>query len=240
MRNRFTPTHHQDDAPHERYLITYADVITLLLCLFVILYATSQTDANKYRELVSAAGSVFSQNTAPQQAGGKNNPVGGENPLKSDGITADTSGNPANADSKGFAGRFSGLLRNGLTMEQRGDSSIALTLAEELLFDNGAAELNTLSYPSLDNLAAALKNGSYEIQVDGHTDCIPVRSFRYQSNWHLSVDRALAVGYYLMQQGVAEESIAIRGFGSQRPATDNTTPERRKRNRRVEVLIRMR
>lgn len=225
-------TSHQHDAHHDRYLITYADVITLLLCLFVILYSSAQVDGGKFRELAHAASSYFkapvSQQDSAQNAAERKKIFEKQSP------TAETSANNLAHTARE---QLKTQLSDGALSLDETAGGMKLTLAEELLFDAGNAELHPQALETLDRLASILKNGMYEITVDGHTDCVPVHSFRYESNWHLSVERALAVGYYLTQHGVAENSIAIRGFGSQKPVADNATPENRKRNRRVEIMV---
>ncbi|MBX7154935.1 MAG: OmpA family protein [Candidatus Kapaibacterium sp.] len=224
---------YQDDVQHDRYLITYADVITLLLCLFVILYATSQVDGGKYKELAHAASSYFKPASMQDSVKAHEKfSVTEKNSLENTPQTAETSAKSLTDKLKTQL-----LSGNGVAMEEL-VGGVKLTLAEELLFDAGNSELHPESLAPLDRLAAVLKSGTYEITVDGHTDCVPMHSFRFESNWHLSVDRALAVGYYLTQQGVPEHSMIIRGFGSQRPVVDNATPENRKRNRRVEIMVR--
>lgn len=254
---------------HDRYLITYADVITLLLCLFVILYATSTVDARKYLQLSTAAREIFMKNVSQTQSSATasaNGSVGSNNSsdsaknyssaLKQTAPVADSSAiasmqsfSPSNSDDKSeltesvnqLANQtmqsLSGELRNGTVSIERTDNGMKLMLAEELLFSSASAELSTNALSTLDRLSEVLAHGNYSITIDGHTDCVPVKSFRYESNWHLSVDRALAVGYLMMQRGVPEHAIAIRGFGSQRPVVDNSTPESRKRNRRVEIFV---
>lgn len=226
-------TLHKDDAQSDRYLITYADVITLLLCLFVILYASSSVDAGKFREFSTAATAVLqggtSQNTPPTQ----------QNPqsitqLNSPPSAADTSfGTLGDKASRALTDE----VRNGSVRVEQSGNGVKLLLAEELLFSSGNNELQAASLGTLDKLARVLLQGNYTIMVDGHTDCIPVSSFRFESNWHLSVARALAVGYYLQRQGVPERSMVIRGFGSQKPIIDNATPEHRNQNRRVEIYV---
>jgi chemotaxis protein MotB len=254
---------------HDRYLITYADVITLLLCLFVILYATSTVDARKYRQLSTAAREVFMKNVSQVQP----SVIGSSSSSTSSGNSSDSAKNYSSAlkqtspfaDSSAIASlqslsqvdsdgksenaesvnqlanqtmnSLSGELRNGTVSIERTDKGMKLMLAEELLFSSASAELSSNALSTLDRLSAVLSHGNYSITIDGHTDCVPVKSFRYESNWHLSVDRALAVGYLMMQRGVPEHAIAIRGFGSQRPVVDNSTPESRKRNRRVEIFV---
>jgi flagellar motor protein MotB len=106
-----------------------------------------------------------------------------------------------------------------------------------MLFESSKAEIQPNAYPVLDTLANILQGVDYQISIDGHTDSDPIRTFRYESNWHLSVARAVNVGYYLIQRGLPEVNTTIKGYGAQRPVAGNDSPEDKARNRRVEITL---
>ncbi len=234
---RQLPTSDEQHPSTERYIITYADLITLLLGLFVILYAASQVDLGKYREVAQALVRHF-------------NPGASVAPLEQQGtqLLSGEVGIPQpilprvpqrNIDEwlQETERLFMPYIVAGrLTVERTAEGAV-IRVSDALLFETGKADLQPQALPFLDTLSALLRNVPYLINVDGHTDSIPIRTLRYESNWHLSTARALAVAYYLIQHGVPEPQVAIRGFGPQRPIAPNSTPEGRARNRRVEVVL---
>ncbi|GBD07613.1 Motility protein B [bacterium HR21] len=236
MRRR-PPIAEEQHASTERYIITYADLITLLLGLFVILYAASQVDLGKYREVAQALVQYFNPGTAPMPLEQQGHAVlSGE-----EGIPQPILPRSAFGSVDEWVQTAERLFRpyheQGLLTVERTAEGAIVRVAEALLFESGKAELQPQALPVLDTLAHILQNVPYLISVDGHTDSIPIRTLRYESNWHLSTARALAVAYYLIQHGVPETHIVVRGFGPQRPIASNSTPEGRARNRRVELLL---
>lgn len=221
----------------ERYIITYADLITLLLGLFVILYAASQVDLGKYREVAQALVRYFNPGAAPMPLEQR-----GQALLPSEeGIPQPILPRSAYQSVDEWIQQterlFKPYVEKGMLEIERTAEGAVVRVAEALLFESGKAELQPQSLPVLDTLASLLRNVPYLISVDGHTDSIPIRTLRYESNWHLSTARALTVAYHLMQRGVPESQLAVRGFGPQRPIAPNSTPEGRARNRRVEIVL---
>ncbi len=224
----------EDYGNSDRYLITYADLITLLLGLFVILYASSQVDIDKFTEFSKALGEYFRPKEQVLE--------GGDGVLKArKGIPEPilpTASEVSISDVERLANELlKPFISNQSVTIRRTKSVVILQLSEKLLFESGRAELQSGSTAALDSLARLLAGLPMQIAVDGHTDSSPISSFRYVTNWHLSAARALSVAYFLMRHGVSEENVVVRGFGSQRPIADNTTSEGRTENRRVEIHI---
>lgn len=118
------------------------------------------------------------------------------------------------------------------------ERGIVISFQANVLFDPGESDMKPLSYPTLDivaNTLAAVKN---DILVMGHTDNVPIRSKRYRSNWELSMYRALAVQKYLIEKGIAPKRFGVGGYGDTRPQLPNDTKEGRDKNRRVEIILR--
>lgn len=223
----------EDDKP-DRYLITYADLITLLLGLFVILYASAQVDESKYKEMSKAFSNVFRS----VDGGGKGQ---GILPGNKEGAPVDVLPGSRTKSMQEMENRAENALDKFVRLEglkiQNSGENLVITLPELLLFSSAKAEINPQGNELLDSLAALLKNADMLISVDGHTDSAPIKSFRYASNWHLSTARALSVGYSLTQRGLPEQNLIIRGYGSQRPIADNSTEEGKSKNRRVEITL---
>ena len=222
---------HQD-----RYLITYADLITLLLGLFVILYATASVDSGKYSELSKAFSEYFHSANGKVLNGG-----GGVLTGPKDGIpqpimpsSAKKSLQDLKIDAENSLSKF---IEEGKVRVSRSGDGLILTMPEKLLFESSKAEIQNDGLKVLDDIAKILNVPNFQITVDGHTDSDPIHSFRFASNWHLSSARALNIGYYLIGKGMNENNVVIRGFGSQRPIEENTTIEKKAMNRRVEITI---
>lgn len=227
---------HQEDVIHtDRYLITYADLITLLLGLFVILYSVSKVDEEKYKKFSGAFSEYF-------------NPTD-RLPSKGDGILEGRRDNIPepilpHASSKTLEQiasetekSFKSLIQNGMLKVKLSATGITLTLPEKLLFESSRADVQPDGLRMLDSLAKILIGIQYQITIDGHTDSAPIQTAVFPSNWYLSSARALSVGNKMIQSGLPENNLIFRGFGSMRPVTDNSTPENMAQNRRVEITI---
>ncbi len=219
-----------------RYFITYADVITLLLGLFVILYASSKVDLEKYKEFSQAIDKYFKTPGEKPLKGG-----GGVLEGRKDGIPEPIFelGSKKSLDDifSETSVRLKEYIDKGLVKIKKVKSGVVLTLPEKLLFKSGKATVQQKAMPALDTLASILRGIPFQITVDGHTDSDPIRTFVYESNWHLSVARATNVAYSLIERGAPEHNMVIRGFGSQRPIDENKTKEGKAKNRRVEISV---
>ncbi|MGC8594328.1 MAG: OmpA/MotB family protein [Candidatus Kryptoniota bacterium] len=215
----------------ERWLLTYSDLITLLLGLFVILYASSQVDMNKFRQMVSAFENVFG-------GGG----AAGAMPGSTGMMSSPAPSNAANAAAQQMERKVESAIGNSLkksgaiiTYSERG---VTIHFLEKFMFDVGKADIKPGAYPVLDTLGFFLQEIPNEIRIEGHTDNTPIRTYQFQSNWHLSVARALNVGYYLLQHyKIRPEKVSIIGYGEYHPIVPNDTPEHRAENRRVDIVI---
>jgi chemotaxis protein MotB len=221
------PHKHPEPENSDRWLLTYSDLITLLLGLFVILYAMSKIDAGKYSEVVSALNGVFGSPRGILTG----NPAILENPATA-----------LQAEKQRVTQEISAALR----LDQR-DLPIAITenergvtvhIMEELLFASGSAELKQTSLLTLDTLASVLRSLPNDLRVEGHTDNVPIKTEQFPSNWHLSVARALNVAYYLIERhGVTQERVSVVGYSEFQPLAPNSSAENRARNRRVDIVI---
>ena len=218
------PRKHQGHDNEDRWLLTYSDLITLLLGLFVILYTISKVDAGKYAEIATALNGVFG---SPR------------------GILT---GNPVAVDQPGYSEREDiardleqALNPDGqqmpisVTQNERG---VTVHIMEELLFASGSADIKQASLPALDTLAGVIKKLRNDLRVEGHTDNVPISTVQFPSNWHLSVARSLNVAYYLIQRhGLTQERVSVVGYSEFHPLVPNVTPASRSRNRRVDIVI---
>ncbi|MDQ7817340.1 MAG: OmpA family protein [Melioribacteraceae bacterium] len=211
-----------EDGDKDRYLITYADLITLLLGLFIILYAMSNIDVNKYKGVVSAMGSIFGSDSGGSKFGAANNVI----PKPSDKLAEDLN---SLVEQYNYG--------NSIRLEQN-ERGVTIHILDDVLFPPGKATLNDASRTVLSRLADVIKPLPNDIRIEGHTDNIPISTSQYPSNWHLSVDRALSTGYYLIQEeGILADKVSVVGYAEYRPIASNDTPQSRTQNRRVDIVI---
>jgi len=219
--------HAEEHENSERWLLTYSDLITLLLGLFVILYAMSKIDAGKYAEIVNAMGIAFGS---------------------SKGVMVGNVGvvDPALPTIQTERQKIAQEIRNALHLDtnpvpisiSENERGITVHIMEELLFASGSADIKQSSLNTLDSLAKALKALPNDIRVEGHTDDVPINTPQFPSNWHLSVARAVNIGYYLIQRhGLNPEKVSVVGYSEYQPLVPNDSPDNRAHNRRVDIVI---
>ncbi len=211
-----------EDNDKDRYLITYADLITLLLGLFIILYAISNIDLLKYEKMMSAIGNVFGgASVINGQPAGKSVTVEPIAKLKDELNSLITELNYTKS----------------ISVEQN-ERGLILHILDDILFSSGSADLNNSSEIILNKLATIIKKLPNDIRVEGHTDNIPIKSSLYPSNWHLSVARALNTAYFLIDnENMNPDKVSIVGYSEYRPIESNVTPIGRAKNRRVDLVI---
>ena len=212
----------ENDPEKDRYLITYADVITLLLGLFIILYAISNIDTQKYEKLKSAFESSFT--------GGKI--VG----IKK------TSGELIVTPVDNLRNHLKKLITdNGYSKViklEENEHGIIIHILDEILFPSGSADLNKNSLVILNKIASILNQIPNDIRIEGHTDNVPIHTASFPSNWHLSVMRALNTAYYLINnENLKAQRVSIVGNSEYKPIASNTTVSGRAQNRRVDIVI---
>lgn len=208
----------------DRYLITYADLITLLLGLFIILYAMSNIDLEKYKDTVGALGNVF---------GSSGEIAGIENP---EFLKQLSEQGPNLFDKlKNVISDNSYEDRVKLIHNERG---ITVSILEDIIFASGKAEITDKSKLVLGKIATVIRTIENDLRIEGHTDNIPIASKLYASNWHLSVARATNTAYYFMEdEKILPDRVSIVGYSEYKPVATNDTEEGRAQNRRVDIVI---
>lgn len=236
---------------HERWLVSYADFITLLFAFFVVMFASAQADKSRAKQVADSVKKAFEQSTVAAVLGGAIDERGqGNAQMKGAGggrketeraiAEAKVSGTPnelVNALetlSKALAVEID---RNEvhLRMDKRG---LIISFAQTLLFDSGGADVFESSYPAIDKVSRAIRNLPNPIRLEGHTDSLPINNIRFRSNWELSAARSIAILELLSARGGVERSrMSIGGYADVAPVESNDTPEGRARNRRVDIVI---
>jgi chemotaxis protein MotB len=224
--------HDEEHGHDERWLITYADMITLLLAVFIVLYSFSVLDLKKFETVASALGDVF------------HGPAGGGVLGGSDGILAGGGGIGGNRaalinDIRGaIDGRLSDQLRESITITHR-DGVVTVSLrADALTFPAGRADLTEETREILDALGPSLRESHAPVLVEGHTCDLPINTARFPSNWELSAARASGVMVHLIRTcGIEPDHISAVGYADTRPVAPNDSEEGRMRNRRVDIVV---
>jgi chemotaxis protein MotB len=217
---RLSPVRRRPPDEQEPWQLSLADMMTLILCFFVIVVAVSTVDSERYAQVAEQ----FSQDKPQPQPGKGPQPQPREAPSAS--VPA---AGPATAASNATRdpGRLVADLQSRLGAEQYGVSlerrerGAVLSIRGSVLFALGAAELTPRARAVLDPLAAALAGAPYRFSVEGHSDNLPVRGGRFPSNWELSAARAAAVARYLMERGLPPERFTVVGRADTQPLAPN-------------------
>ena len=213
-----------------RWLLTYADMITLLLALFIILFSISTISRVKYQALVH------------EMSGGFNNEWAINNPPNG-GVVGNAQGGNQSANLQQIQSALAEYVRihklqdKVKTRVDRRGLVISL-LTDKALYDSGSAALRPTTQQVLNEVASFLKSTDNYIRVEGNTDNIPISTPAYPTNWELSTARAVTVTRFLVEKdGLSPERISPAGYGEWRPITDNKTAAHRQLNRRVDIVI---
>ncbi|HEY8344819.1 MAG TPA: flagellar motor protein MotB [Bacillota bacterium] len=212
------------------WMTTYSDMVTLLLCFFVLLFSFSHIEQEKYEAVAESLRMAFS---------GLPNILSGGKTL--DGARVSVA-DPIPQEFRHVRDQIQELLvREGLTgqaeiyMEERG---MVVSFKEGLLFAIGSADLKTEAKKLLQEVGRILARDKHFIRVEGHTCDLPIRNAKYPSNWELSTSRATNVTRHLIEQvGLDPRRLAATGYAEFRPRVPNTSEENRVKNRRVDLLL---
>jgi chemotaxis protein MotB len=213
---------------HERWLVSYADFITLLFAFFTVMYASSTVDAQKFGSMVMAMQTVFSGGTGDVPGAVLVPPATPSIEQRNSSLVLVAAQMQRDLAGHVAAGRVS------IDMDQRG---VIVSIQESGSFVTGRAELPPAAQALIRQIAAGLVALPNAIRVEGHTDDVPIQTARYESNWDLSTARATRVVEQLMLAGVAASRLSAAGYSEFHPRVANDSPENRARNRRVDLVI---
>jgi chemotaxis protein MotB len=226
---------------HERWLITYADLITLLLVFFIIMYSMSQVDQSKYESLSRSLNLQF--NKADSILEMNSGLSGIMNPTMSNAIDGNLDQKNEEKELTEFKEQIDTYIKehNLETEVTVADTTrgITITLNDVFLFDLGKAELKPPAFDIMNHLATLLPELDAKVAIEGHTDNVPMKTGSYyKDNWELSLQRSLSVLRYLTGKvNMDENKFIVTGYADTMPKVDNDTPENRAKNRRVEITI---
>ena len=225
----------------ERWLLTYADLMNLLLILFILLYTMSRIDMEKYQTVAASLRAVFGDATGYVVGDGGGSPsvldTGGQNQspvvdalLEEEQMEAVRSNVSKVIHEEGLTGEVD------VTVEERG---IVISIGERVLFKSGSADIDPDSVLTIEKIGKVLLAVPGKmIRVEGHTDNVPIKNIRFPDNQELSTARANSVWRILVNAvGIEPENISATGYGEYRPKKPNDTEEGRTQNRRVDITI---
>lgn len=226
---------------HERWLVSYADFITLLFAFFVVMYAVSSVNDGKYRVLSDSLVSAFG-NIPPNPA---LSPIVVQPPVQ---LKPQQMAERKNASqrrqqetmrdmARHIMKVLAPLVKEGKVRVAQSNRGITVEINASVLFAPGQAVLAENSSNALRAVAQLVKDHEHEIQVEGHTDNVPIRTANFPSNWELSTARASSVVRLFVDSGVGAHRLTALGYGENRPLEANDTPQGRARNRRVTMTV---
>jgi chemotaxis protein MotB len=242
---------HPEHVNHERWLVSYADFITLLFAFFVVLFASGQNDKRKSVMLAHSMQSAFSHNgifdphsrTPPLADDPNAVPNAIPSPVS---LPVPSVSNPdINGVNKPMAERIREVVKTqvaerrlpeGIVTVRPAPDGLVVSLREAGFFASGSAEIQAESLEILKHIASALPNKG--MRVEGHTDNVPIHTAQFATNWELSTARAATVTRLLIAQHAADPAlISAAGYAEFRPVADNATEEGRAQNRRVDIVL---
>ncbi len=256
--------HEAEKENGERWLLTYADLITLLMIFFVVLYSMSKVDAQRFAAVaeslnkalgggtpakiemaVSPAGpSLFQTGTPSSKTTAPGKGTDPNNSTYTDPNAGSTAGQNGNIETmsldaiKAKLDKFAvdNAIQTTLvtSIEERG---LVVRIQETLLFQSGSADITTRAKDILERVSTVLAAAPNQIKVEGHTDNLPIRTPQYPSNWELSVIRSTNVVQILQRDGISPDRLSATGYGEYRPISSNNTDAGRGQNRRIDLII---
>jgi chemotaxis protein MotB len=228
---------HPEHVNHERWLVSYADFITLLFAFFVVMFAVSQVDTNKvgrFSESVRAASKwQLFEDAATAPVSGVTNKIGEDNEKMVS--------NEQRQNARDLAILIKEILQDSLASGRvgviDGPDGVIIRLNDTAYFPSGQASLRADHLKDLEALAKVMLRLPNHVRIEGHTDPRPIQTAIYPSNWELSAARAASMLRFLSSAGVPEEKLAIVGYADRRPIVSNDTEAGRQKNRRVDVVL---
>jgi chemotaxis protein MotB len=228
---------HEEHENHERWLVSYADFITLLFAFFVVMYSISAVNEGKFRtvseSIKAALRPIANQPTSTMAFN-----LGQSRPSLSQPAIPTSKRETIRHLREMVKAMHTGPQFAVIHLAEKENGDIVITIPDQLLFNSGEAAIRQEALPFLKGLAGAMLELDRHVRIEGHTDNVPIRTAQFPSNWELSAARAVIVVRVLSElYGVPTGHLAAVGHADTRPLTRNLTLEERAKNRRVEVII---
>lgn len=248
---------HEEHVNHEAWVIPYADMLTLLMALFMMLFAISSVDLAKFEKMAQGLSDALGGSRSSGVLEGGTSPMPGAGPAI---VAVPDRGELAEQALAREEAAERAAVREGLQLDavektitehavaagvgqavafrREARGLIVSIVADDVMFEAGRASVRPGGASILGSVAGVLRGMPNRIAVEGHTDDVPISTAQFRSNWELSTARATDVLRYLVDDlGLPADRVSASGYGSQRPLAPNTTAEGRARNRRVELAV---
>jgi len=243
MRKEYLPRSSDDEEGTDEWLLTYGDLVTQLLCFFIMLMSFSVISSIKFREVVVSLQEALSGTGALPAWQVATHSVD-SSPLESIARTSEEYGDEEVLRMIGLKSKLDKFIEKQEMSEyvesKIGQKGLTITLKQgnpPVFFDTADARVKDEAYPLLDQIAKTVKNLPNKIQIEGHTDIRPISTPQFPSNWELSAVRATNALKYLIGAGISPEKLSAAGYGPYRPIDTNDTEAGMSRNRRVDIVI---
>jgi len=250
----------QEHGNHERWLVSYADFITLLFAFFVVLYSSAQVDKRRVGQLALAIQVAFQQmgifqasNSKPALLDSEPMPFSNvqivENAERNDAmgrLVNSPQGQLTNAPARELMTNLQNQLESALSPEIKKHTitvsptreGIVVSLKEAGFFDSGSAVIRPDALSTIAHFIGVIRPYPVHIRIEGHTDNVPIHTARFASNWELSTARATEmIKLFIAQYAIAPNRLSASGYGEYYPIASNDTPEGRAQNRRVDLVL---
>ncbi|NWB46084.1 flagellar motor protein MotD [Pseudomonas gingeri] len=237
---------HEEHVNHERWLVSYADFITLLFAFFVVMYSISSINEGKYKVISQALVGVFSDVDRSL----KPIPIGDERPVtvkpaeplikdidQTDAAIGQGAKDPLKSIADDISAAFGDLISSNQMTVRGNELWVEIELNSSLLFGSGDAMPSDMAFNIIDKVSKILKPFDNPIHVEGFTDDQPIRTAQYPTNWELSSARSSSIVRMMAMDGVNPGRLASVGYGEFQPVANNATAEGRARNRRVVLVV---
>jgi chemotaxis protein MotB len=247
---------HSEEEGGEAWLLPYSDLMTLLLAVFIVLFAVSKVDQTKAEEISNAFKGMFESSSGvmsegegsviPREPNGVDEMKGGDNTEAGNAVSQE--------ELEAFLGKYE--VNNLQELQTRLDAifeheemsdlvstnvdlrGLVITLNNAIVFNSGSADIKPEYESSLIKIADIIRLVNNHIRVEGHTDNRPINTSTYPSNWELSTARAAGVVRLFIEKGkIAPERVVAVGYGEYKPVADNSTEEGKEKNRRIDIIV---
>jgi len=219
----------------ERWLITYADLITLLLAFFIMMYVFSKQDANKYEEVIGRLKTIFTGGAGVISQGNQTSSLPLDLPVKAVDSADKEIQKKLEEQIKNLAGSEAMQKSISIFTDERG---VVIRILDKAFFDEGKADLKERARSALDGIVPVITKIENSIRIEGHTDNVPISNDEFKSNWELSARRATeVVRYFVEKHDFPPQRISAVGYAEYKPVASNDSAESRALNRRIEIIV---
>ncbi len=241
-----TPRVHRNRVSHERWLVSYADFITLLFAFFVVLYAFAKADQKKQAQVSASIDTALNQlSIIPHSAHAQGNGMGASgDSIRTAVVRTEVLVSPARVKDdldhvrRELEQSLSSQIARHTVSIQMGRDGLVISLREAGFFNSGSATPHPGTLTTIRQIADTLSRTPYDVRVEGHTDNIPIHNAEFDSNWELSSARATRIARLILElHAISPDRLSAAGYAEFHPVVGNDSAEGRAENRRVDLVV---